>query len=168
MSNISPKAWPRVGSGYDVHAFENGDFVTLCGERIAHNKGLKAHSDGDVALHALCDAMLGALALGDIGKHFPDTDERWRGADSRMLLRAVNDLILVQGYEVGNADLTIIAERPKMAPHIQAMCENIAADLDLDLTQVSVKATTSEKLGFCGREEGIASHACVLLIPREA
>lgn len=168
MSNTGAKAWPRVGSGYDVHAFESGDFVTLCGQRIAHNKGLKAHSDGDVALHALADAMLGALALGDIGKHFPDTDERWRGADSRMLLRAVNDLLLAQGYEVGNADITIIAERPKMAPHILPMRENIAKDLGLDVSQVSVKATTSEKLGFCGREEGIASHASVLLIPREA
>lgn len=163
--NTMAQAIPRIGSGFDVHAFEEGHFVTLCGIRIPHTKGLKAHSDGDVALHALMDAMLGAVALGDIGKHFPDTDEKWKGADSRSLLKAVAKLIAQQGYELGNADLTIIAERPKMSPHIGDMRACIAEDLSVAIDRVSVKATTSEKLGFCGREEGIAVQASVLLLP---
>lgn len=163
--NTMAPAIPRIGSGFDVHAFEEGHFITLCGIRIPHTKGLKAHSDGDVALHALMDAMLGAVALGDIGKHFPDTDEKWKGADSRSLLKAVAKLIAQQGYELGNADLTIIAERPKMSPHIGDMRACIAEDLSVAIDCVSVKATTSEKLGFCGREEGIAVQASVLLLP---
>jgi len=165
MITTSSALRPRLGNGYDVHAFEPGDHVTLGGVKIPHSQGLKAHSDGDVALHALMDAMLGALALGDIGTHFPDTDERWKGADSRVLLRAVNELIRENGYQVGNADLTIIAQRPKMAPHIGSMAEHIADDLGLVPQDVGVKATTTEKLGFCGREEGIAAQASVLLFP---
>jgi 2-C-methyl-D-erythritol 2,4-cyclodiphosphate synthase/2-C-methyl-D-erythritol 4-phosphate cytidylyltransferase len=155
----------RIGNGYDVHAFEAGDHIIVGGVKIAHSMGLKAHSDGDVLLHALCDAMLGALALGDIGKHFPDTDEKWKGADSRKLLRGVLDLVNAKGYRLGNADTTIVAQKPKMAPYIDAMCKIIAMDLQVDQSLVSVKATTSEKLGFTGREEGIASYASVLLVP---
>lgn len=153
----------RIGQGLDVHAFEAGDFVTLAGIKIPHNQGLKAHSDGDVVLHALSDALLGALALGDIGQHFPDTDPTYKGADSRVLLRAVYQLILAQGYELINADITIACERPKLAPHNLAMRENIALDLDSKLDHISVKATTTEKLGFTGRQEGIFASAIVLL-----
>lgn len=153
----------RIGQGLDVHAFEAGDFVTLAGVKIPHNQGLKAHSDGDVVLHALSDALLGALALGDIGQHFPDTDPTYKGADSRVLLRAVYQLILAQGYELINADITVACERPKLAPHNLAMRENIALDLDSKLDHISVKATTTEKLGFTGRQEGIFASAIVLL-----
>lgn len=153
----------RIGQGLDVHAFEAGDFVTLAGVKIPHNQGLKAHSDGDVVLHALSDALLGALALGDIGQHFPDTDLTYKGADSRVLLRAVYQLILAQGYELINADITVACERPKLAPHNLAMRENIALDLDSKLDHISVKATTTEKLGFTGRQEGIFASAIVLL-----
>ncbi len=154
----------RIGHGFDVHAFEDGDFITLGGVQIPHSHGLKAHSDGDVALHALADALLGAAALGDIGQHFPDTDDAWAGADSRVLLRHVVGLIRDKGYQVGNVDITIIAQAPKMAPHIQTMRECIAADLDVRLDDVNVKATTTEKLGYVGRKEGIAVHAVALLI----
>lgn len=154
----------RIGHGFDVHAFEDGDFITLGGVQIPHSHGLKAHSDGDVALHALADALLGAAALGDIGQHFPDTDDAWAGADSRVLLRHVLGLIHDKGYQVGNADITIIAQAPKMAPHIQTMRECIAADLNVRLDDVNVKATTTEKLGYVGRKEGIAVHAVALLI----
>lgn len=154
----------RIGSGYDVHAFEDGEFITLGGVRIPHSQGLKAHSDGDVLLHAICDALLGALALGDIGHHFPDTDPRWAGADSRTLLRAVLALVKAKGYQVQNVDSTIIAQAPKMAPYISQMRANIAADLEREEDCVSVKATTTEKLGFTGRKEGIASQATVLLV----
>lgn len=154
----------RIGHGYDVHRFGDGDFITLGGVRIAHKFGLVAHSDGDVLLHALSDALLGAVALGDIGKHFPDTDPTFKGADSRVLLRHVMGLVQAKGYAVGNVDATIIAQAPKMAPHIQAMREVIAADLGVELDQVNVKATTTEKLGFTGREEGIAVHAVALLV----
>jgi 2-C-methyl-D-erythritol 2,4-cyclodiphosphate synthase len=154
----------RIGHGFDVHAFEDGDFITLGGVRIPHSHGLKAHSDGDVALHALADALLGAAALGDIGQHFPDTDDAWAGADSRVLLRHVVGLIRDKGYQVGNVDITIIAQAPKMAPHIQTMRECIAADLNVRLDDVNVKATTTEKLGYVGRKEGIAVHAVALLI----
>lgn len=156
---------PRVGHGIDVHRFGEGTEVTIGGVVIPHDCGLVAHSDGDVALHALADAMLGALALGDIGKHFPDTDAVFKGADSRVLLRHVTGLIHARGYVVGNADVTVLAERPKLAPHILAMRERIAEDLGVAVDQVSVKATTTEQLGFVGRREGIEAHAMVMLWP---
>lgn len=156
----------RIGQGFDVHAFTAGDHVMLGGVRIPHSQGLKAHSDGDVALHALADALLGALALGDIGHFFPDTDPAWRGEDSAVLLEQVYAHITAAGYQLGNADLTLIAQRPKMAPHIDAMRARIAALLNADIDQVSVKATTTEQLGFTGREEGIAVTAVVLLEAR--
>ncbi|MFZ2321741.1 MAG: 2-C-methyl-D-erythritol 2,4-cyclodiphosphate synthase [Pseudomonas sp.] len=154
----------RIGHGYDVHRFCDGEFVTLGGVQIAHKFGLLAHSDGDVLLHALSDALLGAAALGDIGKHFPDTDPQFKGADSRVLLRHVLGLVKAKGWQVGNVDATIVAQAPKMAPHIDAMRGLIAADLEVALDQVNVKATTTEKLGFTGREEGIAVHAVALLV----
>lgn len=153
----------RIGHGYDVHAFGDGDHIMLCGVRIAHQNGLMAHSDGDVALHALADALLGALALGDIGHHFPDDDPTFEGADSRQLLRQVMALVKARGFVMGNADLTIIAQAPKLASHIAAMRQNLSEDLGGDIDQINVKATTTEKLGFVGREEGIAVHAVVLL-----
>jgi 2-C-methyl-D-erythritol 2,4-cyclodiphosphate synthase len=153
----------RIGIGYDVHAFGEGDHVMLGGVRIAHPRGLVAHSDGDVLIHALCDALLGALALGDIGKHFPPDEERWRGADSRGLLRAVVGLLRERGWRAANVDSVVVCERPKLAPHIEAMRGHLAADLGIALDAVGVKATTSEKLGFTGREEGIAAQAVVLL-----
>lgn len=153
----------RIGHGYDVHSFEPGDHIVLGGVRIAHDRAFVAHSDGDVLLHAVCDALLGALALGDIGRHFPDTDPRFKGADSRVLLRAVIELVTERGWRVGNLDSTILAQAPKLAPHIDAMRECIAADLAISVEQVNVKATTTESLGFVGRQEGIAAHAVVLL-----
>ncbi len=159
----------RVGQGFDVHAFceenatENSKTITLGGVLIEHTRSLQAHSDGDVLIHALCDALLGALALGDIGRHFPDSDPRYAGIDSRELLRHCNRLIADNGYRPGNADLTIVAQAPKMAPHIDSMRANIAADLLVDIDSISIKATTTEKLGFCGRGEGIACLAIVLL-----
>ena len=153
----------RIGHGYDVHAFGDGDHIMLCGVRIAHQNGLTAHSDGDVALHALTDALLGALALGDIGHHFPDDDPAFEGADSRQLLRQVIALVKARGFVLGNADLTIIAQAPKLASHIAAMRQNLSEDLSGDVDLINVKATTTEKLGFVGREEGIAVHAVVLL-----
>ncbi|MCC2637707.1 MAG: 2-C-methyl-D-erythritol 2,4-cyclodiphosphate synthase [Moraxellaceae bacterium] len=157
--------FPRIGHGIDVHRFGPGDHVTLGGVKVAHEQGLVAHSDGDVALHALCDAILGALALGDIGQHFPDTDASYSGADSRVLLRHVASLMQGQGYRLGNADVTVLAERPKLAPHVALMRERIAADLGVAPDCVSVKATTTEKLGFVGRREGIEAHAVVMLLP---
>ena len=153
----------RIGQGVDVHAFGPGDSVVLGGVAIPHEQGLKAHSDGDVLLHALSDALLGALALGDIGHHFPDTDANYAGADSRVLLRHVVGLIAERGYRMVNTDCTLIAQAPKMAPHIEAMRHNIAADCGVAADAVSVKATTSERLGFTGRGEGIAAQAVVLL-----
>jgi len=153
----------RIGHGYDVHAFGDGDHIMLCGVRIAHQNGLMAHSDGDVALHALTDALLGALALGDIGHHFPNDDPAFEGADSRQLLRQVMALVKARGFVMGNADLTIIAQAPKLASHIAAMRQNLSEDLDGDIDLINVKATTTETLGFVGREEGIAVHAVVLL-----
>ena len=153
----------RIGHGYDVHAFGDGDHIMLCGVRIAHQNGLMAHSDGDVALHALTDALLGALALGDIGHHFPDDDPTFKGADSRQLLRQVIALVKARGFELGNADLTIVAQAPKLAPHITGMRQNLSEDLGGDIDLINVKATTTETLGFVGREEGIAVHAVVLL-----
>ncbi|AYN95420.1 MULTISPECIES: 2-C-methyl-D-erythritol 2,4-cyclodiphosphate synthase [Pseudomonas] len=155
----------RIGHGYDVHRFGEGNFITLGGVQIPHTSGLVAHSDGDVVLHALADALLGAVALGDIGKHFPDTDPQFKGADSRALLRHVLGLVQQKGFKVGNVDATIIAQAPKMAPHIDAMRRVIAEDLQVELDQVNVKATTTERLGFVGREEGIAVHAVALLLP---
>lgn len=155
----------RIGHGYDVHRFGDGDHITLGGVRIPHRFGLVAHSDGDVLLHALSDALLGAAALGDIGKHFPDTDPQFKGADSRVLLRHVLAQVKGKGWKVGNVDATIVAQAPKMAPHIEAMRVAIAADLEVGIDQVNVKATTTEKLGFTGREEGIAVHAVALLLP---
>lgn len=153
----------RIGQGYDVHRFKDDGEVILGGVNIPYEKGLEAHSDGDVVLHALSDALLGAAALGDIGKHFPDTDPEFKGADSRVLLRHVYGIVKEKGYKLGNADITIIAQAPKMAPHIEAMCENIAADLETAIENVNVKATTTEKLGFEGRKEGIAVQAVVLI-----
>lgn len=154
----------RIGHGYDVHRFQSGSFITLGGVQIAHDKSFVAHSDGDVLLHALTDALLGAAALGDIGQHFPDTDPAYQGADSRQLLRHVVELLKQAGWRIGNIDTTILAQAPKMAPHIGVMRENIAADLNLALDQVNVKATTTEGLGFVGREEGIAAYAVALLV----
>jgi 2-C-methyl-D-erythritol 2,4-cyclodiphosphate synthase len=153
----------RVGQGYDVHRFKEGEYIILGGVKIAYEKGLEAHSDGDVVLHALSDALLGAAALGDIGKHFPDTDPEFKGADSRVLLRHVYSIVQEKGYRLVNADITIIAQAPKMAPYIGAMCRNIADDLKVDVDCVNVKATTTEKLGFEGRKEGIAVQAVVLI-----
>lgn len=154
----------RIGSGFDVHAFGEGDHVTLAGVRIAHDRGLLAHSDGDVALHALCDAMLGAAALGDIGQHFPPSDERWKQADSRHFVRHCKALLAERGWQVGNADITVICERPRVGPHVPVMRQVIADDLGIAIDAVSVKATTTETLGFTGRGEGIAAQAAVLLV----
>lgn len=155
----------RIGQGFDVHAFCEGDFVILGGVEIPFSQGLKAHSDGDVLLHALADALLGAVALGDIGHLFPDTSDEWAGADSRELLRTVMQRVQDEGFSVVNVDTTIIAQAPKMAPHVETMRLNIAADLGVPVNLVSVKATTSEKLGFTGRGEGIACQAVCLLEP---
>jgi 2-C-methyl-D-erythritol 2,4-cyclodiphosphate synthase len=153
----------KIGQGYDVHAFGKGEKIVIGGVVIPYERGLVAHSDGDVLLHALCDALLGALALGDIGRHFPDTDAQYKGIDSRTLLRLVYAHVKKSGYRLGNADMTIIAQAPKMAPHIGAMVEKIAADLEVGIDCVNVKATTTETLGFTGRKEGIAAEAVVLL-----
>lgn len=153
----------RIGHGFDVHAFGDGDFVTLGGVRIPHSRGLIAHSDGDVLLHALCDALLGAAGLGDIGRHFPDSSAAFKDIDSRILLRRVVALLREQQLAVGNVDATLIAQAPRMAPHIPAMRERIAADLNVTPDRVNVKATTTERLGYIGRGEGIAAHAVALL-----
>jgi 2-C-methyl-D-erythritol 2,4-cyclodiphosphate synthase len=153
----------RIGHGYDVHAFGEGDKIVIGGVVIPHHHGLIAHSDGDVLLHALCDALLGAAALGDIGKHFPDTDMQYRNIDSRALLRMVYAKLNSLGWSLVNADLTIVAQAPRMANSIPRMVETIAADLKTDLSQINVKATTTERLGFVGREEGIACYAVVLI-----
>ena len=155
----------RIGQGFDVHAFTGGDHVMLGGVRIPHDRGLEAHSDGDVALHALCDALLGAAGLGDIGKHFPPSDEQWAGADSRDLLAGVCGLLGRAGWQTVNVDLTIVCEQPRVSPHVNAMREAIAPLLAVDTGAVSVKATTTEKLGFCGRGEGIAALAVALIRP---
>jgi 2-C-methyl-D-erythritol 2,4-cyclodiphosphate synthase len=153
----------RIGQGYDVHAFTAGDHVTLGGEKIPHSQGVLAHSDGDVLLHAICDALLGAVGLGDIGMHFPDTDPRWRGADSRAFVRHVRSLLEQHGYRVVNVDATVIAEAPRLGKHRESMRANIANDLALDPGRVNIKATTSENLGFIGRREGLACQAVVLV-----
>ncbi|MBW3137952.1 2-C-methyl-D-erythritol 2,4-cyclodiphosphate synthase [Ferrimonas balearica] len=153
----------RIGHGFDVHKFGGEGPLILGGVSVPFEQGLLAHSDGDVVLHAISDALLGAVAMGDIGRHFPDTDPAYSGADSRVLLRHCYGLVREQGYRLGNLDVTIIAQMPKMAPHIDAMRANLAADLGVELSQVNVKATTTERLGFTGRGEGIATEAVVLL-----
>lgn len=153
----------RIGHGFDVHKFGGEGPVIIGGVAVPYEQGLIAHSDGDVALHALSDALLGAIAAGDIGRHFPDTDDQWKGADSRELLKDVYRRVKEQGYRLGNADITIMAQAPKMAPHIEAMCAVIAEDLETDISNINVKATTTERLGFTGRKEGIATEAVVLL-----
>ncbi len=154
----------RIGSGHDLHRFGPGDHVMLGGVRIAHDHGLVAHSDGDVLLHALMDALLGAAGAGDIGQHFPDHEQRWKGADSRALLREVGRMVALRGFEIANCDVTLVAEVPRIAAHREAMCMNIAGDLELERNRVNVKATTAEGLGALGRGEGIAAHAVVLLL----
>lgn len=154
----------RIGHGYDVHRFGEGEAVTLGGVRIPHSKGLVAHSDGDVALHALCDALLGALALGDIGRHFPDTDAAYKNAASVELLKRVYALVTARNFRLQNADITVLAEKPKLAPHVPRMQQIIAGALEVGVDSISIKATTSEQIGFIGREEGIAAYAVVLLI----
>ncbi|HRF88053.1 MAG: 2-C-methyl-D-erythritol 2,4-cyclodiphosphate synthase [Cellvibrionales bacterium] len=153
----------RIGQGYDVHRFGKGDRVMLCGVAVPHEQGVIAHSDGDVALHALCDALLGALALGDIGQHFPDTDAAYKGADSCVLLQRVYQLITAKGWQLGNADITIVAQVPKILPYREQMQQRIAQVMNVAPDKISVKATTTEKLGFAGRKEGIAAQAVVLL-----
>ena len=156
----------RIGHGYDVHKLVEGRDLILGGVKIPHRLGLLGHSDADVLLHAISDALLGALALGDIGKHFPDTDPAYKGADSIVLLQHVMELIEAEGYTVGNIDATILAQQPKLRPHIDAMRGNIAKAVGADISQISVKATTEEHLGFTGREEGIAAHAVCLLVKK--
>jgi 2-C-methyl-D-erythritol 2,4-cyclodiphosphate synthase len=153
----------RIGQGYDVHAYTSGDHVVLGGVRIPHTHGVLAHSDGDVLLHALCDALLGAAGLGDIGMHFPDTDPRWRGADSRAFVRHARSLLAEQALSVVNVDATVLADAPRLGKHREAMRSNIAADLGIDAARVNIKATTSEGLGFVGRKEGLACMAVVLV-----
>lgn len=153
----------RIGHGYDVHKFGGVGPIVMGGVSIDYEQGLLAHSDGDVAIHALCDAIIGALGKGDIGRHFPDTDPSLAGVDSRVLLRAVHQFMQQQAYVIANLDITIVAQAPKMAPHIEKMVANLAADLHTTVQQVNVKATTTEKLGFAGRKEGIAAYAVVLL-----
>ena len=154
----------RIGNGFDAHRFKPGTKLVLGGVHIEHDMGMEAHSDGDVVIHALCDAILGALALGDIGQHFPDTDAKFKGVDSRVLLNKVVTLMTEQQFKIGNVDLTIIAQAPKLAPHILAMREILSHDLQTDISNVSVKATTTEKMGFTGRGEGIAVMATVILV----
>ena len=155
----------RIGIGFDVHAFGRGDHVVLGGVRIAHERGVIAHSDGDVVIHAVCDALLGALALGDIGRHFPPSDPKWKGSDSRLFLRAVVEMLRARGYRVGNVDVTVICEKPRIGPHADAMRANLAADIGVDPGDVGLKATTTEGLGYTGRGEGIAAQAVALLLP---
>lgn len=154
----------RVGCGYDVHALADGLQLVLCGVRVPHTKGCIAHSDGDVAIHAICDAMLGALALGDIGKLFPDNDNKYKGIDSRILLKEVVDIVMDNGFVVSNIDCTIAMQRPKLRPHIDNMRAALAEVVEIDVGRISVKATTTEHLGFEGREEGVSANAVVLLI----
>ncbi|MEO1750462.1 2-C-methyl-D-erythritol 2,4-cyclodiphosphate synthase [Thiofaba sp. EF100] len=153
----------RIGHGVDVHTFTDGDHVTLGGVRIPHTHGFKAHSDGDVLIHALCDALLGALALGDIGHHFPDTDPAYKGIDSRILLRRVMEELRSRGFRVVNADMTVLAEAPRLAPHVDAMRAVLAGDMGVGLDRVNIKATTNEGMGYVGRREGILAYATVLV-----
>ena len=153
----------RIGHGYDVHAFTTGDHLVLGGVKIPFHYAFKAHSDGDVLIHSVCDALLGAVGLGDIGRHFPDTEAQYEGIDSRVLLRSVMAKVSSEGYALGNLDITIVAQNPKMAPHLIGMQQNLADDLGSSSARINVKATTTEKLGFAGREEGVEVHAVVLL-----
>lgn len=153
----------RIGQGYDAHRFQSGDAVVLGGVTIPFDRSLAAHSDGDVLLHAICDAVLGAAALGDIGRHFPDTDPTYKGVDSRVLLRAVRDLLDAEQWRVVNVDATVIAERPKIAPHVAIMIEHVASDLGITNDRVNIKGTTTEKMGFTGRGEGVAATAVALI-----
>ena len=155
----------RIGHGYDAHRFGDGDFVTIGGVRIDHDRGLEAHSDGDVLIHAICDAVLGVAGLGDIGRHFPDSDAQFKDIDSRLLLRQVRDQAAARGWRVENLDATVIAQAPRLGPHIAAMVAALAPDLGVDNGRVNIKATTTEGMGFTGRGEGIAAHAVVLLAP---
>ena len=154
----------RIGQGYDAHKFKEGGRLILGGVEVPYEKGMEAHSDGDVVIHALCDALLGAMSLGDIGKHFPDTDDSYKGIDSRILLKEVMNKVREGGMKLGNADITVIAQEPKLAPHIQSMREILATDMSTGINNVSIKATTTEKMGFTGRAEGIAVTAIVLLV----
>ena len=154
----------RIGHGFDAHRFGDGDHVVIGGVNITHPRGLDAHSDGDVLIHALCDALIGAAGWGDIGTHFPDSDAVFAGIDSRVLLRDIVSKVHDANYVVGNVDMTIVAQAPRMGPHVAAMRENLASDLRVDASAVNVKATTTEKMGYTGREEGIAAHAVALLL----
>lgn len=154
----------RIGHGYDAHRFTDGDGVVIGGVRIAHDRALAAHSDGDVLIHAICDALLGAAGLGDIGRHFPDTDPSLAGIDSRVLLRRVREAVGQRGLQVANVDSTVVAQAPRLGPHIEAMRACLAQDLGLSASAVNVKATTTERMGFTGRGEGIAAHAVALLV----
>lgn len=153
----------RIGHGFDVHAFEDGDHLMLCGVMVPHNRQFKAHSDGDVAIHALCDALLGAVALGDIGQLFPDSDKQYQGMDSRFFLREIMAMVGKKGYQVENIDLTIIAQEPRLAKYIPSMRMSLAQDLGVEVDRVNVKATTTEQLGFIGEKQGIAAHSVALL-----
>ena len=156
----------RIGQGFDVHAFQDGGTLVLGGVTVPHDRSLEAHSDGDVLLHALCDALLGAAGLGDIGRHFPPDDAAWENIDSRVLLRQTCEQVAAKNYKVANADITVVAQAPKLAPNVDAMCQNISEDLQVGVAQVNVKATTTEYLGFTGRGEGVAAFAVVLLETR--
>lgn len=153
----------RIGHGYDVHRFGQGDFIILGGIKIPHNHGFIAHSDGDVLIHSLCDALLGSIAAGDIGQHFPDSDDQYKDIDSRLLLEKINQLLKRDQYLIANIDISIVAQTPKMSPHIQSMRQNLANVLNIAHTQINIKATTTEKLGFTGRQEGIAVHSVVMV-----
>ncbi|MDH5425466.1 MAG: 2-C-methyl-D-erythritol 2,4-cyclodiphosphate synthase [Gammaproteobacteria bacterium] len=161
MSSVVPF---RIGHGFDVHAFEDGDHIVMAGVSIPYHQQFKAHSDGDVLIHAVCDALLGAAALGDIGQHFPDTDKKYENIDSRKLLSGVIGLLKEQNYQLGNLDITIVAQAPKMSEHISRMRNNLAEDFSVPVQQINVKATTTERLGYTGREEGIAVHAVALIV----
>lgn len=154
----------RIGHGFDAHRFCEGTHITIGGIRIDYDKGLEAHSDGDVLVHAVCDALLGAAGLGDIGRHFPDTDDQYRGIDSRILLRRVRDSLAERGLRLANLDCTVVAQAPRMGPHIASMRTNMAEDMGVSPDQVNIKATTTERMGYTGRGEGIAAHAVVLLV----
>jgi 2-C-methyl-D-erythritol 2,4-cyclodiphosphate synthase len=153
----------RIGHGFDVHAFAEGDHIMLAGVRIAHTHGLLAHSDGDVVIHAICDALLGSIAAGDIGRHFPDSDARYKNIDSRLLLQSVYQKVKQAGYGLSNLDVTIVAQTPVLSTYITPMCESLAGLLEVQKNQINIKATTTEKLGYVGRKEGIAVHAVVLV-----
>ena len=163
MNNSSPLPPYRIGHGYDVHRFGEGDFIILAGVKIPHNHGFIAHSDGDVLIHSLCDALLGSIAAGDIGQHFPDTDEQYKNIDSSILLEKTHQLLKQEDYFIANIDISIVAQTPKMSPYIQSMRRHLAAVLNIAQSQINIKATTTEKLGFTGRQEGIAVHSVVLI-----